>query len=168
MIQFTFRLLHVERIDPGSVSLNPTGEKGGGGAVCVVLSAILLMREQERGTNTYIFRISVYRLLSLYISVYVYVCRHARASILILGDAPGEADARACTHILACIFIQSRTPRVLRGGWRQKASVARSTCLCREFPRETFSCRTTKFPAGPTIATNGRRAAFSLWRIDTS
>lgn len=93
----------------------------------------------------------------------VYVCRHARASILILGETPGEADVRACTHTLTCIFIQSRTPRVLRGGWRQKAFVARSTCLCREFPRETFSCRTTKFSAGPTIAANGRRAAFSLW-----
>lgn len=101
--------------------------------------------------------------LAVYPYMYICVYRHARAPILILGETPGEAGARACTHTLACIFIRSRTPRVLRGGWRQKAFVARSTCLCREFPRETFSCRTTKFPAGPTIAANRRRAAFSLW-----
>lgn len=72
-------------------------------------------------------------------SVRARVC--ASISTLILREAPGEAGARAAlprvgyervhthTHIRTHTHMQS-----MRDGWRQKAFVARSTCLCGSFP----------------------------------
>lgn len=59
----------MEGVDPGGVSLNSAGRER---AVCVTPSAILLTREQERGTHTYWYSTLYWRLFALTV-FYVYV-----------------------------------------------------------------------------------------------
>lgn len=103
----------MEGVDPGDVSLNPTG-----GCLCRSIRDIVDARTGAWHKHVYIShqRLSFALTLDLRVRGYVYV--HARASTLILGETPGEADARAraCLHTYSHMFIhtESHTSNVTR------------------------------------------------------
>lgn len=68
---------------------------------------------------------------------FTYKCTRARVCARVYPHSEGDFRGswlRVNTHIHASPRPQPCTQRTLRVGWRQKAFVARSTCLCGSFP----------------------------------